>query len=119
MKDGAGSGDRATAGSAAARNAMTPRAGPPTNPRGGAPLREGVWLTAGSRGSRQLRNDTAVTTQSRNGLVVTSVVEMRSEDTNLKYIQGSSKEEREDIRHQFANPKSSGFACGGMLACRR
>ena len=57
----------------------------------------GVWLTAGSRGSRQLRNDTAVTTQSRNGLVVTSVVEMRSEDTNLKYIQGSSKEEREDI----------------------
>ena len=57
----------------------------------------GVWLTAGSRGSRQLRNDTAVTTQSRNGLVVTSVVEMRSEDTNLKYIYGSSKEEREDI----------------------
>ena len=62
----------------------------------------GVWLTAGSRGSRQLRNDTAVTTQSRNGLVVTSVVEMRSEDTNLKYIQGSSKEEREDIRRRYS-----------------
>ena len=70
----------------------------------------GVWLTAGSRGSRQLRNDTAVTTQSRNGLVVTSVVEMRSEDTNLKYIQGSSKEEREDIRTHStpASPKKHG-----------
>ena len=58
----ASSGDRTTAGRAAARNATAPRAGPPTDPRGGAPLREGVWLTAGSRGSRQLRNDTAVMT---------------------------------------------------------
>ena len=75
---------RAKRQGSAARDATTQQAGPPTNPGGGASLREGVRLTAGSRGSRQLRNDAAVTIWFRNGVVVTSAVEIRSEDTNLK-----------------------------------